>query len=145
MPSNIVNKDNKCQYRLLSENNSPLPHGLLLGSRDCFLSFVVILIMAAFYVLHEGTACIYKGEEKPVMKCSFLQALSAFGVNQRAKELGIQDCKLKLQCKQERMISWCKRLTPEPCVGTNQRDSEDRNSPITAGENHPILAEHNTL
>ena len=45
--------------------------------------------MAAFNVLHEGTGCIYKGEEKPVMKCSFLQALSAFGVNQRAKELGI--------------------------------------------------------
>ena len=61
----------------------PLPHGLPLGSRHCFLSFVVILIMAAFYVLHEGTAFIYKGEEKPVMKCSFLQALSAFGVNQR--------------------------------------------------------------
>ena len=101
--------------------------------------------MAAFNVLHEGSACIYKGEEKPVMKCSFLQALSAFGVNQRAKELGIQDCKLKLQRKQERMISWCKRLTPEPCVGTNQRDSEDRNSPITASENHPIAAEHNAL
>ena len=123
----------------------PLPHGLPLGSRDCFLSFVVILIMAAFNALHEGTACIYKGKEKPVMKCSFLQALSAFGVNQRAKELGIQDYMLKLQCKQERMISWCKRLTPEPCVGTNQRDSEDRNSPITASENHPIAAEHNAL
>ena len=75
--------------------------------------------MAALKVLHEVTACtcIYKGEEKPVMKWSFLtkvekkdlksflQALSAFGVDQRAKELGIQDYKLKLQCK---------RLTPEP-------------------------------
>ena len=30
---------------------------------------------------------------------SFLQTLSAFGVNQRAKELGIQDHKLKLQNK----------------------------------------------
>ena len=49
----------------------PLPHGLPLGSRDCFLSFVVILIMAALKVLQEVTACIYKGEEKP-MKCSFL-------------------------------------------------------------------------
>ena len=73
--------------------------------------------MAALKVLHEVTACIYKGEEKPVMKWSFLtkvenkdlksflQALNAFGVDQRAKELGIQDYKLKLQCK---------RLTPEP-------------------------------
>ena len=62
-------------------------------------------------VLHEVTACIYEGEEKPVMKWSFLtrvenkdlksflQALIAFGVDQRAKELGIQDYKLKLQCK----------------------------------------------
>ena len=58
--------------------------------------------MAALKVLHEVTACIYKGEEKPVMKWSFLtkvenkdlksflQALNAFGVDQRAKELGIQ-------------------------------------------------------
>ena len=73
--------------------------------------------MAALKVLHEVTACIYKGEEKPVMKWSFLtkvenkdlksflQALNAFGIDQRAKELGIQDYKLKLQCK---------RLTPEP-------------------------------
>ena len=73
--------------------------------------------MAALKVLHEVTACIYKGEEKPVMKWSFLtkvenkdlksflQALNAFGVDQRAKELGIQDYKLKLQCK---------GLTPEP-------------------------------
>ena len=56
--------------------------------------------MAASKVLHEVTACIYKGEEKPVMKWSFLtkvenkdlksflQALNAFGVDQRAKELG---------------------------------------------------------
>ena len=36
-----------------------------------FWSFVVILIMAALKVLQEVTACIYKGEEKP-MKCSFL-------------------------------------------------------------------------
>ena len=35
-------------------------------------SFVVTLIMAALKVLHEVTACIYKGEEKPVMKWSFL-------------------------------------------------------------------------
>ena len=59
------------------------------------------------------TACILKGKEKPVMKWSFLtkvenkdlksflQALSAFGVDQWAKELGIQDNKLiiKLQGK----------------------------------------------
>ena len=90
------------------------PHA---GLARLFLSFVVISIMAALKVLHEVTACIYKGEEKPVMKWSFLtkvenkdlksflQALNAFGVDQRAKELGIQDYKLKLQCK---------RLTPEP-------------------------------
>ena len=104
--------------------------------------------MAALKVLREVTACIYKGEEKPVMKWSFLtkvenkdlksflQALNAFGVDQRAKELGIQDYKLKLQCK---------RLTPE---GTNERNSEDGNAPITAGENHPvypITAEHSAL
>ena len=130
---------------LVREQLSPSPTFSHWALAIVFLSFVIILIMAALNVLHEGTACIYKGEEKPVMKCSFLQALSAFGVNQRAKEFGIQDCKLKLQCKQERMISWCKRLTPEPCVGTNQRDSEDRNSHITAGENHPIAAEHNAL
>lgn len=29
--------------------------------------------------------------------------------------------------------------------GTNQRNSEDRNVPITTGESHPITAEHNTL
>ena len=61
--------------------------------------------MAALKVLQDVTVCIYKGEEKPVMKCSFLtkvgnkelksflQALSAFGVNQRAKELEIRDYK----------------------------------------------------
>ena len=32
------------------------------------LSFVVISIMTALKILHEVTACIYKGEEKPVMK-----------------------------------------------------------------------------
>ena len=49
--------------------------------------------MPALKGLHEVTACIYKGEEKPVMKWSFLtkvenkdlrsflQALSAFGVD----------------------------------------------------------------
>lgn len=91
--------DNSCQYRLLSENNSPPPsrlfpfRDLTLGSCDSFLSFVVILIMPALKGLHEVTACIYKGEEKPVMKWSFLtkvenkdlrsflQALSAFGVD----------------------------------------------------------------
>ena len=123
LPSNIVNIDNRCQYRLLSESNSPPPPRLFpfratfarcdltLGSSDCFLPFVVMK------VLNEVTACIYEGEEKPVMKWSFLtrvenkdlksflQALIAFGVDQRAKELGIQDYKLKLQCK---------RLTPEP-------------------------------
>ena len=45
---------------------------LKLGSCDCFLSFVVISIMAALKVLHEVTACIYIGEEKPVMNWSFL-------------------------------------------------------------------------
>ena len=36
--------------------------------------------------------------------------------------------------------SWLPRII----VGTNyQRNSEDRNAPITAGENHPITAEHN--
>ena len=117
LPSNNVNIDNRCQYRLLSENNYPPPPRLFpfratfarcdltLGSCDCFLSFVVIAIMAALKVLHEVTACIYKGEEKPVMKWpfltkvknkdlkSFLQAFSAFGEDQRAKELGIQDYK----------------------------------------------------
>ena len=117
LPSNIVNIDNRCQYRLLSESNSPPPPRLFpfratfarcdltLGSSDCFLSFVVMK------VLHEVTECIYKGDEKPVMKWSFLtrvenkdlksflQALIAFGGDQRAKELGIQDYKLKLQCR----------------------------------------------
>ena len=45
------------------------PHA---GLARLFLSFVVISIMAALKVLHEVTACIYKGEEKPVMKWSFL-------------------------------------------------------------------------
>ena len=36
--------------------------------RLLFLSFVVISIMTALKILHEVTACIYKGEEKPVMK-----------------------------------------------------------------------------
>jgi hypothetical protein len=71
--------------------------------------------MAALKVLHEVTACIYKANEKPAMKWSFLtkiendlksflDVLSGCGVIERAKELGIRDFKLKLQCK---------RLTPE--------------------------------
>ena len=72
--------------------------------------------MAALKVLHEVTACIYKTDEKPAMKWSFLtkiendrksflDVLSGCGVIERAKELGIRDFKLKLQCK---------RLTSEP-------------------------------
>ena len=72
--------------------------------------------MAALKVLHEVTACIYKADEKPAMKWSFLtkiendlksflDVLSGCGLIEQAKKLGIRDFKLKLQCK---------RLTPEP-------------------------------
>ena len=36
--------------------------------RLLFWSFVVISIMTALKILHKVTACIYKEEEKPVMK-----------------------------------------------------------------------------
>lgn len=74
------------------------------------------LIMAALKVLHKVTDCIYKVDEKPAMKWSlltkienglksFLDILSRCGVIEKAKELGIHDFKLKLQCK---------RLTSQP-------------------------------
>ena len=129
LPSTIVNIDNRCQDRLLSENNSPPPPrlfpfrttfvscNLMPGSCNCFFT-----ICGHFdHGCLESSArshCVYlQRRGKPVMKWSFLtkvenknlksflQVLSAFGEDQWAKELGIQDYKLKLQCK---------RLRPEP-------------------------------
>ena len=72
--------------------------------------------LTSLKVLHEITACIYKqGDEKPAMKWSFLhklvteslaslmKELKACGVDERAKELGIQKFKMKLLYK--RMIA----------------------------------------
>ena len=95
--SSIVNIDNRCQYRLLSENNSPPPprlfpfratfarSDLTLGSCDCFF-----------------------------ITCGHFDHGCRASSMQRTAE------------------------------GTKyQWNSKDRNAPITAGENHPITAEHN--
>ena len=129
LPSSIVNINKRCQYRLFSENNSPpLPRPLLISRHFSVLwpqaglvrlFFIIVVMDHGYFESSAITASIQKGKEKPVMKWSFLtkvenkdlksflQALSAFGVDQWAKELGIQDNKLitKLQGK---------RLTPEP-------------------------------
>lgn len=84
----------------------PLPHGLPLGSRDCFLSFVVILIMAAFYVLHEGTAFIYKGRGKTRNEMfipSGLKCLRSKSTGERTWNPGLQ-VKASVQARENDLL-----------------------------------------
>ena len=95
--SNIVNIDNRCRYRLLSENNSPPPHA--------FFHFAPLSSVATS---HWARAIV------------FLSLSGHFDHGCRASSM------------------------QRTAAGTKyQRNSEDRNAPITAGENHSITAEYN--